>query len=569
MEPSAQPPRAAEVVPVPLTTAGVVRNNPAKSLWSTPMKHPTSKRAGLILALAALGVTALAGCIPASGDTAAEGADTAPTDSAQQSALQTFYRQKPTWTTCGELQCATLTVPVDYAHPETGQTFTLPLARSVTADPAQRMGSLVFNPGGPGESGVEQLKSGGLSSFSERARARFDIVSFDPRGVAGSKPAIDCGSSDSSDQDQPESDSASTSAYPKTAAERSAALADAEKQVAFCKARSGAILPHVGTLDAARDMDVLRAALGDEKLSYLGWSYGTYLGTVYGELFPHRVRALVLDGAVDPSLDWSEAALQQGKAFRKSVDDYARQCATVVHDACPATTPDGIHKVITDLHRRTAKHPLRIRGTTERLDQNMLLAALTKSMYSPESQWQDLSEALRAARGGDGTKLAEIASPGISGQPAQAGSSDPGSSGEQAPDNSSVAITAVNCLDQPHSRDAQPYWELLERANQEAGVFGTSAVLAELTCKGWPAGHQQPHRVNAKGLPPALVVGTTGDPATPYQWSQGLADQLPGGMLLTFKGTGHTAYGRSNACVNDAVDAYLIDLKPVPSGKAC
>ncbi|KJY33045.1 alpha/beta hydrolase [Streptomyces sp. NRRL S-495] len=533
------------------------------------MKHPTSKRAGLIPALAALGVTALAGCLPAYGDAPAKGADAAPTDSAQQSALQTFYRQQPTWTTCGELQCATLTVPVDYAHPETGRTFTLPLARSVTADPAQRMGSLVFNPGGPGESGVEQLKSGGLSSFSERARARFDIVGFDPRGVAGSKPAVDCGSSDSADQDQPESDATSTSAYPKTGAERSAALADAEKQVAACKARSGAILPHVGTLDAARDLDVLRAALGDEKLSYLGWSYGTYLGTVYGELFPHRVRALVLDGAVDPSLDWSEAALQQGRAFRNSVDDYARQCATVVHDACPATTPDGIHKVITDLHRRTAKHPLRITGTTERLDQNMLLAALTKSMYSPESQWQELSKALRAARGGDGTKLAEIASPGISAQPTQDDSSGPGGSGEQAPDNSSVAITAVNCLDQPHPRDSQPYWELLERADREAGVFGTSAVLAELTCKDWPAGQQQPHRVNAEGLPPALVVGTTGDPATPYQWSQGLAAQLPGGMLLTFKGTGHTAYGRSNTCVNDAVDAYLIDLKPVPGGTTC
>ncbi|MGW7698816.1 alpha/beta hydrolase, partial [Kitasatospora sp. NPDC054768] len=167
------------------------------------MKHPTSKRAGLILALAALGVTALAGCIPASGDTAAEGADTAPTDSAQQSALQTFYRQKPTWTACGELQCATLTVPVDYAHPETGQTFTLPLARSVTADPAQRTGSLVFNPGGPGESGVEQLKSGGLSSFSERARARFDIVGFDPRGVATTTPAQNSRYTHSPEPDQP------------------------------------------------------------------------------------------------------------------------------------------------------------------------------------------------------------------------------------------------------------------------------------------------------------------------------------------------------------------------------
>ncbi|MET8630925.1 alpha/beta hydrolase [Kitasatospora sp. NPDC004669] len=540
------------------------------------MKHPTIKRGSLILALAVLGATTLAGCHDATQDAPAQPtAAAAPTaDPAEQSALQAFYQQKPTWTRCGELQCATLTVPMDYAHPENGQTFILPLAKKAAADPAQRIGSLVFNPGGPGESGAGELKDGALSSFSERTRARFDIVSFDPRGVAGSKPAIDCGPSDATDQDQPASDDTSTSTYPTTDAERSAALADAARRVAACKAHSGAILPHVGTLDAARDMDVLRAALGDEKLSYLGWSYGTYLGTAYGELFPHRVRALVLDGAVDPSLTWSELALQQGKAFQKSVDDYAQQCAAVVHDACPATTPDGIRKMITDLYARTSKHPLRIKGTTERLNEDLLLTAVTKSMYSPETQWQDLSEALRAAHNGDGTKLAELASPGISTQDnnsdnSPGAGSDPSATAEQAPDNSSVAITAVNCLDHPHPSDPQPYWDLTERANKEAGAIGASTVLAELTCKDWPAGQQQPHRVHADGLPPVLVVGTTGDPATPYSWSQGLATQLPGGMLLTYKGLGHTAYGRSNACVTDAVDAYLTDLKPVPSGTTC
>ncbi|MFI9275305.1 alpha/beta hydrolase [Kitasatospora sp. NPDC052896] len=543
------------------------------------MKHPTIKRGSLILALAALGATTLAGCHRTTEDASVQPAAAAPTvDPAEQSALQTFYQQKPTWTPCGELQCATLTVPMDYAHPENGQTFTLPLARKAAADPAQRIGSLVFDPGGPGESGVGQLKDGALSSFSERTRARFDIVGFDPRGVAGSKPAIDCGPSDATDQDQPASDDTPTSVYPTTDAERNAALADAARQVAACKAHSGAILPHVGTLDAARDLDVLRAALGDDKLSYLGWSYGTYLGTVYGELFPHRVRALVLDGAMDPSLTWSEQTLQQGKAFQKAVDDYAQQCATVAHDACPATTPDGIRKVITDLYARTSKHPLRIKGTTERLDENLLLTAVTTSMYTPEAQWPDLSEALRAAHNGDGTKLAELASPGISTQDNNSDDSpddspDAGSdlsdTAEQAPDNSSVAITAVNCLDQPHPSDPQPYWDLMERANKEAGAIGTSTVLAELTCKDWPAGQQQPHRVHADGLPPVLVVGTTGDPATLYPWAQSLAAQLPGGMLLTYNGLGHTAYGRSNACVTDAVDAYLTDLKPVPSGTTC
>ncbi|MFE0458308.1 alpha/beta hydrolase [Kitasatospora sp. NPDC058965] len=535
------------------------------------MKPPTIKHASLILATAVLGATALTGCDDAADAVHAQPAAAAPTaHPTEQSALQAFYRQKPTWTRCGEVQCATLTVPMDYARPENGRTFTLPLAKVAAADPAQRIASLVFNPGGPGASGAGYLKDGGVSSFSARTRARFDIVGFDPRGVAGSKPAVDCGSSDATDQDEPASGDTATSVYPRTDADRNAALADAVRQVAACKAHSGDILPHVGTLDAARDLDVLRAVLGDQKLSYLGWSYGTYLGTVYGELFPERVRALVLDGAMDPSLTWSEEALQQGKAFQKSVDDYAQQCATVVHDACPATTPDGIRKVVTDLSARTSKHPLRIEGTTQRLDETMLLTAITMSMYTPEAQWQDLSEALRAARKGDGTKLAELASPGISTQDSSPESeSDPSATAEQAPDNSSVAITAVNCLDHPHPGDPQPYWDLVERAHKEAGAIGASTVLAELTCKDWPAGQQQPHRVHAVGLPPVLVVGTTGDPATLYPWAQSLAAQLPGGMLLTYKGLGHTAYGRSNACVTDAVDAYLTDLRPVPSGTTC
>ncbi|MDD9375672.1 alpha/beta hydrolase [Streptomyces sp. ZAF1911] len=546
------------------------------------MNHPALKRVGLPLALAAFGVTALTGCSPAAEAARAAAAGSVSVEAAERSDLRSFYRQKPSWTRCGELQCATLTVPMDYAHPQDGRTFTLPLVKAVTADPAQRIGSLVFNPGGPGESGVAQLESGGAEGFGKRARAHFDIVSFDPRGVGGSKPAVDCAPSNPAAEDESISGGTPASLYPKTDAERSAALKDAEAQSAACKARSGAILPHVGTLDAARDLDVLRAALGDDKLTYLGWSYGTQLGTTYGELFPRRVRALVLDGAVDPALDWSEGALQQAKGFKKAVDDYAEQCASVATDACPATTPDGIRKVITDLFARVSKRPLPIKGTTERLDANGLTTAVSLSMYTPESQWKDLSEALRAAQKGDGTKLAALGQEDGSESEGEgsddtgsddAGTdgtgSDPGAAEERAPDNSSDALTAVNCLDTPHPRDPQAYWDLLDRAHREAGAFGTAGVLSTLTCKDWPAGQQEPHRVRAEGLPPVLVVGTTGDPATPYQWSESLAAQLPGGMLLTFRGTGHTAYGRSNTCVTDAVDAYLLDLTPVPGGKTC
>ncbi|MEV7027907.1 alpha/beta hydrolase, partial [Kitasatospora sp. NPDC093558] len=358
-------------------------------------------------------------------------------------------------------------------------------------------------------------------------------------------------------------DGKSTPLYPQTPAERAAVLAGADREAAACKARSGELLPHVGTLDAARDLDVLRAALGDDKLTYLGWSYGTYLGTIYTEQFPHRVRAKVLDGAIDPSLDWAGLALRQAKGFQRAVDDYADRCAAVVGPACPAGTPDGIRRVIAGLYEKAARGPAQSAGGGPRLDQSTLHTAIVLSMYSPESQWQPLSEALGAARRGNPAKLIAIADPDPGHQ------DGPQTGGDQAPDNSDAALTAVNCLDTPYPADPQAYWDLLDRAQRESGAFGANSVVATLTCRTWPAGPLRPHRATPEGLPPVLVVGTTGDPATTYEEAQALASQLPGGMLLTFKGPGHTAYGRSNACVTDAVDGYLVGLTPVRPGASC
>ncbi|MEV6976240.1 alpha/beta hydrolase [Kitasatospora sp. NPDC093806] len=506
-------------------------------------------------------------------------ATAAATEPATDPELRRFYEQKPSWSACGDLQCATLTVPMDYRHPADGRTFTLPLIRAAATDPGRRIGSLVFDPGGPGGSGVAHLKGGGITSFTDALRARFDVVGFDPRGVAGSVPAVDCAEAEASagtspgkaagKPSAPAAPTTSPAVVPTTEAERQAALDEADRSTAACTARSGEILPHVGTEDAARDLDVLRAALGDRQLSYLGWSYGTYLGTVYGELFPRRVRALVLDGAVDPAQDWAERALRSGAAFRKAVDDYADQCAAVVGKAsCPADSPEAIRKLVADLYERTARKPLPVkdgnRSGARRLDQNLLHTAVTKSMYSPESQWKPLSEALRAAHRGDGTKLAALA-----GGEEPGGEGGDGGSGSEHPDNSDAALEAVNCLDIPHPADPQAYWTVLDRARRESGVFGAATVLAELSCRTWPQGTSTPHRVRADGLPPALVVGTTGDPATPYEDARSLAEQLPGGMLLTHRGVGHTAYGRGNDCVNGAVDAYLTELRPVPTGTTC
>ncbi|MCX4670141.1 alpha/beta hydrolase [Streptomyces sp. NBC_01381] len=498
----------------------------------------------LALTLAVLIVAAsLGGCTAAEGSTPE---------------LKRFYGQQLKWKDCGDLQCARLTVPMDYDRPGNGKTFVLPVAKAATADPDKRIGSLVYNPGGPGASGVSDLKDDGGETFSAAVRARFDIVSFDPRGVGGSTPAVKCAEPDDTgtDTDTPEP------LRPDTAADRSRVIAGADAQAEACREKSRRILRHVGTDDAARDMDVLRAAIGDRKLTYLGWSYGTSLGTSYAEQFPRRVRALALDGAVDPSLDWQQRAISQGAGFRRAVDDYAEYCADFAGDSCPGATPQEISELIDGLYEETAREPLPADGDAYDVDARTLLDVVTTAMYTPEADWKDLSEALSAAADGDGTPLADLAEG--DGEGATESRSRP-----RAVDNSDSAILAVSCLDTPHPRNAAPYWNALAPAEKAAGVYGTSSVLDELTCRDWPAGTQRPHRVRADGVPPVLVVGTTGDPATPYEEAESLADQFPGGMLLTYEGVGHTAYGRGDACVTRAVDDYLIDREPVRKGKTC
>ncbi|MFY1675633.1 alpha/beta hydrolase [Streptomyces sp. WMMC905] len=538
---------------------------------TTPPGRP---RGAVLLALAvALAATSLNGCGTPGDSSDAPEAD----DPVASAGLRDFYTQRLSWEPCGDEECSTLRVPMDYSTPGDGDTFTLPLIRTTATDRSDRVGSLVVNPGGPGESGVALLQDGGAQLFGERIRARFDIVGFDPRGVAGSEPAVDCGAED---EVGTVADDAPRPLHPATEEQRQAALAEAESTVRACEKHSGSILPHVGTLDAARDMDVLRAALGDEELTYLGWSYGTALGTSFGEQFPEKVRAMVLDGAVDPALGWAERAASQATGFRQAVDDYADYCAEVVGDSCPAETPDGIRALVQGLYESTAREPLPADGEYGEVDPQTLHNALVTSMYTPEDQWEPLSLALGEAATGDGTGLLEIALGEEDSAEAAHGFADRGTSRRQdagrqdvteegRPDNSDVAITAVDCVDIPHPEDPREYWKALEEARLAEGDFGSESVLAALGCRGWPQRGPGPHRVVAEGLPPVLVVGTTGDPATPYHEAESLVRQLPQAMLLTFDALGHTAYGRGSGCVDDAVDDYLLDLKAVEPGKTC
>lgn len=550
---------------------------------------PTRRRT-LVLALAVLGATSLAACTAGTGsDGNRPRTSAAPTDPASRPDLRRFYGQKLDWRPCGDHRCASLTVPRDYSRPGNGKTFVLPVAKAVTAIPGKRVGSLVLNPGGPGERGVQLVKDGVAEDIGRGVSERFDIVSFDPRGVGGSKPALTCTPADSAEPaeggEESTDDAAEVPLHPRTASERADALASARATAAGCRAASGPLLPHVGTDDAARDLDVLRAALGERRLTYVGWSYGTSLGTSYAEQFPRRVRAMVLDGAVDPSLDWRQRMLGQSTGFRKAVEEYADSCADTVGDACPGATPEEIRALIDRLLERTEREPLPVDDSAYGLDAPALVSALSLSMYTPEAQWQDLSEALVAADGGDGTRLAALAageeapedtdadasddSSGAAVSEGPAESEPSGASEDDVPeDNTDAALIAINCLDVPHPRDAQAYWDALAPAEKAAGVYGTTGVVNELVCKDLPAGSQRPHRVTAEGVPPVLVVGTAGDPATPYGEAVSLARQFPGGMLLSLDAPGHTGYGRST-CVDRKVEAYLISLTKVLPGTTC
>ncbi|MFE7484067.1 alpha/beta hydrolase [Streptomyces sp. NPDC057552] len=560
------------------------------------MNRAVRRRPALVTALALLGALTVTSCTGGPVPKAEAGAAKA-TDPASRADLKPFYGQRLKWTDCATdgYECARLTVPLDYARPDDGRTFVLPVARAAATGPAKRIGSLVYNPGGPGAGGVSSLEEGMDESFGAAVRARFDIVSFDLRGVGGSVPALTCepaeGEEEEAEEETTEGNEEEASGsvaplYPRTEADRRAAVEGARIAAEDCAKHSGPILRHVGTEDAARDLDVLRAALGDRELTYLGWSYGTSLGTSYAEQFPRRVRAMVLDGAIDPSLDWSQRVISQSAGFRRSVDDYAEQCAEIAGDGCPGRTPGEIRALIERLYQRAEREPLPVAEDSTYaeyggMDATAVLDAVSMAMYTPEDQWEGLSEALREADRGDATKLAalgdedaeEESGPEDGTETGEAEGEEEGAAEDGTPgipaDNEGAALTAVNCLDVPHPRGIRPYWDALAPADKAAGVYGTAGVTAELTCRNWPSGDRRPHRVDAEGVPPVLVVGTTGDPSTPYEEAVSLAEQFPEGTLLTYEGLGHTAYGRGGACVTAKVDAYLVKGERVAPGATC
>jgi pimeloyl-ACP methyl ester carboxylesterase len=483
--------------------------------------------------------------------------------------LARFYGQPLTWTGCADyavsqqdrsnfadrqFTCARLTVPVDYAQPA-GATAQIALLRRRAADPAHRIGSLVINPGGPGGSGTSAAASLAGGVASSPLGARFDLVGFDPRGTGASRPAVQCLTASERDAQRLDDDTDPSPA--------GVARAEAEEQdfAARCSVRVGdPVLATLGTRDVVKDMDVLRSALGEAKLTYLGYSYGTRLGTAYAEAFPGSVRALVLDGAVDPQQSPGDALVDQAAGFEQAWRAYAASCAgqrTCPVGTDPAAADARVAAALTPLIGR----PLAVGDRT--LSYQDAVTGVIQALYT-EQLWPVLTQALADLATGSGRKLLLLADSYYE--------RDEDASGNPAYTPLTDANMAITCVDEPRVTDRAVVADVQRRFAAAAPFLdtGRGPVAALDTCAFWPVPPtEQPHKpVAAPGLPPVLVVSTTGDPATPYQSGVRLAADL-NGSLLTVKGTQHTAFLQGDSCVDQLGVAYLIDLTRPAQGATC
>ncbi|MFE7119247.1 alpha/beta hydrolase, partial [Streptomyces sp. NPDC057654] len=439
-------------------------------------------------------------------------------------------------------ECSTLKVPLDYAKPS-GDTIDLALIRAKARGGADRIGSLVFNFGGPGGSGVATLP--GFARDYEALRARYDLVSFDPRGV-GASAGVRCLS------DKEIDDSDKVDSTPDDDDELKTALAANKAYVDACRKNSGKVLGHVDTTSAARDLDVLRQALGDDKLHYFGISYGTELGGVYAHLFPKRVGHAVLDAVVDPTQDPLQGDLNQAKGFQRALEDYMRDCAENT-TGCPTGngSPEEGTKRITALLKKLDSEPLPTRDGRE-LTQDQAVNGIASALYSKET-WQYLTRGLQEAMTlGSGNYL-QLLSDSLSGRDQNGRYS-----------NLQAANRAITCADAQQRYDANDVQAWLARFRQASPVFGESSAWSLLNCAGWPVeGRWKTPDVRAAGAAPVLVVGNTGDPATPYEGARRMARELGEGVgvEVTFKGEGHGAYNSGNGCMTRTVNGYLLGSK--------
>ncbi|MDR0482676.1 MAG: alpha/beta hydrolase [Cellulomonadaceae bacterium] len=465
--------------------------------------------------------------------------------------FEKFYTQPVTWHDCqdvsdaDEFECATLAIPQSWSNAAAGEAE-LAIIRKPAAGTAQ--GSLLVNPGGPGASGVDYLPAA-WSTYGKKLVESFDLVSFDPRGVQRSTP-VKC-------MDDEGKDAYLAASYPSTPQGIQQAADQAKAWAEACAENTGPFLGEVDTQSAARDMDMMRAALGDSTLHYLGFSYGTQLGAAYAGIFPDNVGNMVLDGAIDITLTADETSAQQAAGFEQALRAYVADCQGGTRCPLTGSVDDGLATIKTILDR-ALNQPIPTSSGRE-LTQTLAFYGIAVTLYD-ERSWQfltqGLSEVITAGTGDTLLFLADFYN-------------DRNEDGTFST-NSTEAFTAVGCLDARGTTDLaqmeKDAAEIMKSAPTMGGFFGYGG----LSCQDWkyPVAAVD-YDISAPGAVPIVVVGTTGDPATPYRWAEALASTLQSGTLLTFTGEGHTAYGRSNECIMDAVDGFLVDGTVPAAGTKC
>ena len=448
------------------------------------------------------------------------------------------------WIECGDgFQCAALAVPLDYSRPS-GRKISLALIRKPTTDQSRRIGSLLINPGGPGDSGLDMLR--GARSSLNYLNSFFDLVSWDPRGTGASSP-VTCVDGSQLDSylaldtvlDDPQ--------------EKQDFIQALKGFASGCAQRSGSLLPFVDTASTARDLDRIREAVGDKKLTYLGFSYGTYIGQWYAHLFPGRVRALALDGVVDSTEPEDQSLLHQVAGFQHNLDAFFAACKA--EPRCAYGRSGDQQTKLQQAIERLDKQPLRV-GDRE-LTRSLALGGVLVALYS-ENSWGYLDQALSALDQGDGSALLTLAD-------YVDGRNRDGTYTSSA----NGASAATSCLDFSASSDIAAYDQLGPALVQASALFGPSVQYSGLGCAYWPVkGKHLNESLTIAGVPRILLVGATNDPATPYAEAQSVARQIPGSVLLTRDGYGHTSYALSR-CVQSAEDTYLIDLTLPAPGTVC
>ncbi|MGW0080903.1 alpha/beta hydrolase [Streptomyces sp. NPDC003393] len=432
-------------------------------------------------------------------------------------------------------ECATMKAPLDYRHPGRDTIDVALIRKRATGPERERIGSLLFNFGGPGESGVTGLPE--FADYYTSLSERYDLVSFDPRGVGGTAP-VDCGEKEFEGGDA-------------------------------CEKHSGRLLPYVGTSHTARDLDLMRYLLGDEKLNYFGVSYGTGLGGVYAHLFPKNVGRLVLEAPADPTLDLSQDNISQVKAVQLAFDRFARHCAKTYDDCPTGHDPEQADRRVIALLDRLEKKPAPAAGGGEKLDADLAAHAIANFLDLGEAGRPRLVEALREVmeRGTGGKLLAKAYDHAPGARARTGGSAARAASG----DNSVSAYVAITCADSDRRPGFTEAEEIVARTEAASPVFGKAWSSFVYLCYDWPFKGERAHPdVSADGAPPILVVANTGDATTPYEGAQHMVRELGEGVgvLLTVRAEGHGSYPYSR-CAARAVDAYLLDGTLPDRGTTC